>query len=122
MKWLRGLLIAALIWLLIFIEISVTMIGLKLTNQTSWIIHYIFLVPIVFFCTGLYYRTKDKTKGFFLGLYFLAVGIILDMIVTVPMFIIPQGGNYMTYFSNLYMLAGFVESVILVSVYDVIRR
>lgn len=122
MKWVRGLLVAVLIWVLIFIEISIAMIGLKLSSNSTWIVHYIFLIPIVFFCTGLYYRKKDKTKGFFLGLYFLVIGIMLDILVTVPMFIIPQGGNYITYFSNLYMLAGFVESVVLVTVYDIIRR
>ncbi len=122
MKWVRGLLIAALIWFAIFIEISVTMVALKLSPLATYITHYILLIPIVFFCAGLYYRTKDKTRGFFVGLYFLVIGIILDMIITVPLFIMPQGGNYMSYFSEIYLLAGFVESVALVAIYDVIRR
>lgn len=122
MKTLRAVSLGALLWILIFIEISITMIGLKLSDTTVWIIHYILLIPIAVLCAWLYYKSKDKINGFVLGIVFLIVGIILDMIVTVPLFIIPQGGNYGTYFSNGFMLAGFLELIILVELYDLMRR
>lgn len=122
MKLLRGVLLGALIWVIIFIEISITMIGLKLPNLTSWIIHYVVLIPMILLVASLYYKKRDKVNGFLLGIIFLIVGIVLDMIVTVPLFIIPQGGNYMTYYSNIYMLIGFVETVVLAGVYDTLIR
>lgn len=111
-----------LLWLLIFLEISLTMIGLKLSEITVWIIHYIFLIPAAILCAWLYYRSDDKLNGFTLGLLMVIVGIALDMITTVPYFVIPQGGSYLTYFSNYYMLIGFVELIIITGIYGVIKE
>ena len=122
MKTLRAILLGALIWLLIFVEISITMIGLKLSDLTVWIIHYILLIPIAIFCARFYYKSSDKVNGFLLGLVMLIVGIILDMTTTIPLFIIPQGGGYSTYFSNVYMLIGFLELVLIVGIYDLVKK
>ena len=111
-----------LLWVFIFIEISITMIGLKLPNTTVWTIHYILLIPFSILCAKFYYKSKDNVNGFVLGIVILIVGIILDMITTVPLFIIPQGGNYGTYFSNMFMIAGFIELVVIVGIYDLMRR
>lgn len=122
MKTLRALSIGALVWVLIFIEISITMIGLKFSETTVWVAHYFVLIPIAILCSWLYYKSKDSINGFVLGIVFLIVGIVLDMIVTVPLFIIPQGGGYGTYFSNIFMLSGFLELIVLVGIYDLLRR
>ncbi len=122
MKTLRALSIGALVWVLIFIEIFITMIGLKLSETAVWVAHYFVLIPIAILCSWLYYKSKDSVNGFVLGIVFLIVGIVLDMIVTVPLFIIPQGGNYGTYFSNMFMLSGFLELIVLVGIYDLLRR
>jgi hypothetical protein len=122
MKTLKAISLGVLLWILIFIEISITMLGLKLSDTTVWIIHYTLLIPFAILCAGIYYKSKDKINGFALGLVFLIVGIILDMIVTVPLFIIPQGGGYGTYFSNMFMLSGFLELIVLVGIYDLLRR
>jgi hypothetical protein len=126
MKFLRAVAIGALFWLLIFIEISVTMIGLKFSDSTTYIIHYILMIPIAMLCAWLYYKgegnKKGKTNGFVLGLFMAIVGIILDMIITVPMFIIPQGGSYAAYFSNLYLIAGLIEGVVLIGLYGMIKK
>lgn len=95
------------------------MIGLKFSDVVIWIVHYILLVPIVVFCAWLYYKSGDKVNGFLLGLIMLIVGIILDVIITVPLF---NNMNYASYFSNLYMLAGFLESVVIVGIYDLVRK
>ena len=122
MKTLRALSMGALVWVLIFIEISITMIGLKLSETVVWVAHYFVLIPIAILCSWLYYKSKDSINGFVLGIVFLIVGIVLDMIVTVPLFIIPQGGGYGTYFSNIFMLSGFLELIVLVGIYDLLRR
>lgn len=122
MKTLRAIGLGALFWLLIFIEISITMIGLKFSNSLTYIIHYILMVPLALFCAWLYYKSKDKVNGFLLGLCMVLVGIILDCIITVPLFIMPAGGNYAVYFSEFYLIAGLLEGVFLVGIYDLIRK
>jgi len=122
MKFLRALGIGILFWIIIFIEISITMIGLGLNDLTTYIIHYIVIIPIAFFCAWLYYkgeRESKRTNGFLVGLLFVVVGIILDLIITVPLFIIPAGGNYSTYFSGIYLIAGLIEGIVLVGIWDV---
>jgi len=122
MKLLRAIGVGALLWILIFVEISVTMLGLRLSNVATYIIHYFLMVPMALFCAWLYYKSKDKVNGFLLGLFMVAVGIILDMIITVPLFIIPAGGSYVSYFSEFYLILGLIEGVVLVGIYDLARR
>jgi len=80
------------------------------------------MIPMAFFCAWLYYKSKDRLNGFLLGLIMVATGIILDMIITVPLFIMPAGGNYLTYFSEFYLIAGLIEGVFLVGIYDLARK
>lgn len=80
------------------------------------------MIPIALLCAWLYYKSQDKINGFLLGLYLVIVGIILDCIITVPLFIIPQGGNYLLYFSEFYLIAGLVEGILLVGIYDLAKR
>lgn len=122
MKTLRAIVLGILLWIFIFVEISITMIGLKLNETTIWIIHFILLIPFAILCAWLYYKSKDRLNGFALGLIFLIIGIILDMIITVPMFIMPQGGNYATYFTNIYMIVGFIELVVVVGLYGLLKK
>jgi hypothetical protein len=122
MRWLRALVIGALFWLIIFLEISITMIGLQLSYLPTYIIHYIIMIPLALLCAWLYYKSQDKINGFLLGLFLVAVGIILDIIITVPFFIIPAGGNYATYFSQTFLLIGLLEGIVIVGLYDLIRK
>jgi hypothetical protein len=122
MKLVRGILLGALLWAFIFIEISVTMIGLHLSTNTVWMIHYLLLIPVVILLSYFYYKSKDMVNGFLLGLVFVVTGVILDMVTTVPLFIIPQGGTFMTYFTDTYLLIGLAESFVIVGLYDLFRK
>ena len=122
MKALRAILVGVLLWILIFIEISITMIGLKLSDLAVWIIHYILLIPFAILCAWIYYKKKNKLNGFLFGISILIVGIILDLIITVPLFIITQGGSYTDYLSNIYLLIGFVELIIITGIYSLLRK
>jgi hypothetical protein len=113
MKALKLIEAGILLWVLIFAEISITMIGLKFSNLVSYIIHYIVLIPLALLCAKFYYKSKDKINGFLLGFFIVLIGIILDCLITVPLFIMPAGGNYMTYFSQFYLIVGLIEGVVL---------
>ena len=122
MKTLRAILLGVLLWVLIFVEISITMVGLKFPDMTVWVIHYLFLIPFGILCARLYYKSRDKINGFLLGIVLLVVGAILDLIITVPFFIIPQGGSYATFFLSSSMWISFVEVIAVVGIYDLLRR
>jgi hypothetical protein len=122
MKYLRAIGIGVLFWLIIFIEISITMIGLKFSNTLVYIIHYIVMIPLGIFIAWLYYKSKDKINGFLLGLFIVITGIVLDLMITVPLFIIPSGGTYISYFSEIFLIIGFIEAVIIIGIYDFFKK
>ncbi len=118
MKWMKAIGVGILIWILIFVEISITMIGLKLPDLYVWLIHYIFLMFIVILGVNIHYKKKDSVNGFVLGFVLLIVGIVLDLSITIPFFV----KDYAGYFSNIYMLMGFVELIVIAGIYDIARK
>ncbi len=52
-------------------------------------------------CIGTYlFYTKSHIKPSQLGLTFVMVATLLDVIITVPVFIIPNGGSYSEFFGD----------------------
>ena len=52
-------------------------------------------------CLGTYlFYTKSYIKPSALGLTFVIVATLLDVIITVPVFIIPNGGSYSEFFGD----------------------
>jgi hypothetical protein len=119
MKLLRGILIGALLWVLIFVEWSIIIFTpiLKDLGNYQYIVHYLILIPIVIFGANYYYKSKDKVNGFLLGAVMLITGMILDAIVTVPLFTIPQGTVHMEFFLAPLMLAGYIEFLLITGLY-----
>jgi len=50
MNILRAAGIGALFWLIIFVEISITMIGLKFPDWMTYLVHYVVMIPLAAFC------------------------------------------------------------------------
>jgi hypothetical protein len=113
----KAILAGVLIWILIFVEWSLIIFTpiLKDLGFGQWIVHYVVLIPIVLIGAKLYYKNNPKINGYVLGLVFLAVGIILDLIITVPLFM--QGG-YVEYYSNNYLWLGFLEMILITGLYS----
>jgi len=116
MKWLRAILTGALLWILIFIEISVVQIGLNITGLTGQIIHYILLIPLTILAAFIYYKSKDKINGFLLGIVMMVVGLVLDLIITAPLF---TGYGF---FADIYLWIGMIEAVVIIGIYDLARK
>ncbi len=75
------------------------------------------IIPAAYAGAYLYYRRGYKTHGFLLGTVLFSSAIILDAIITVPVFIIPFGGNHLTFFGDPgFWLIGF-EYVTVVAAY-----
>lgn len=59
------------------------------------------VLPLNWYGAKLYYRKNNKTKGYWLGLAFFLTAIVLDALITVPLLIIPNGGNYLSFFTSI---------------------
>ena len=57
------------------------------------------IIPSSFIGTYLFY-SKNYLKPSTLALTFVAIATLLDALVTVPMFIIPDGGTYSSFFGD----------------------
>jgi hypothetical protein len=119
MKLLRAVLAGILLWILIFMEISVVRIGLGMTDLLGTIGHYVLLIPLSIAGAWFYYSSEDDLNGFILGILMLFVGIVIDSTITVPLF---QNGDFLAYFSDPLLWGGFLISVLTVGIFDLARR
>ncbi|GJQ63729.1 MAG: hypothetical protein SCALA702_27820 [Melioribacteraceae bacterium] len=75
------------------------------------------LIPAAYTGAYLYYRRGNTTHGLVLGSVLFLSAIVLDAIITVPVFIIPNGGNHLTFFGDPgFWLIG-VEYILIVAAY-----
>ena len=98
-----------LLWFLIFAVYSVLMFAVK---QVKPDLLMLLLSPILaLFCGWMYFRGVKKAsiqEGLFLGLYFVAVGSVLDLAVTVPFFV----RSFTTYYGDWTLWASFAFSIV----------
>ena len=72
---------------------------LENTTLQSNIVLVLAIIPSSYLGTYLFY-SKNYLKPTTLALTFVAIATLLDTIVTVPMFIIPDGGSYSSFFGD----------------------
>ena len=93
MKILRAIGCGILLWILIFFEVSILIFGLKLpqTTITYYSTHFIFLLLFTLLVSAGYFWDRTIKSGFkegiILGILVLFTGIILDVAITIPLFI-----------------------------------
>mgnify|MGYP001618793504 CR=1 FL=1 len=101
-----------LLWLLIFVEVSVLMFipALKDKELTQNILHMIILPVLVLFCAWMYFKNVKVSakEGFLLGVYFLIIGTILDMLITIPLFV-----KTFDFYKDIWLWLGFLETIIM---------
>lgn len=102
MKTIRAILIGIAIWVLAvsIYTLSFEFQILEDPNQQANMVLFTAVLPLVWLGSYIYYKKGSKTHGYFLGQVFLLVAAILDAIVTVPLFVIPNGGNHYTFFTD----------------------
>lgn len=124
MKTGKAILYGALIWVIMFVLWSIMMFapGIKDMQVLQYIVGYVVLIVAVFLLAKKYYKSKSKANGFLLGLIFAVVGIILDAIVTVPLFIMPEGMGYADFFLNIWMIVGYALMILVAGLYDQLRN
>lgn len=58
------------------------------------------IIPAAFLGAHLYYRRGNATNGLVLGSTMFLSAMVLDAIITVPVFIVPNGGSHLTFFGD----------------------
>lgn len=109
MKVSRAVLSGVMIWLQIFtLFTAISFIPvLKESSYIQSIVIFAIVIPIVISGVWFYYRKEKSAKALHLALIIILTSLVLDAIITVPFIIIPEGGNYLSFFTdpNLLLLA-----------------
>lgn len=113
----RAILLGGLLWVLVFFEISILMFGFNLTEEVLFIIHYVLLIPLVLVASTLYFKNLKKSarEGFTTGTIFILTGLILDAIITVPLFV----KDY-SFFLDLKLLISLIEIIAITTIFGML--
>lgn len=120
----KAILCGALLWVLIFFEVSILMFGFKMQSGTSsyLITHYILLVILTAISAFVYFRGKIKKgvkSGLLLGIIFVVISAVLDSIITIPLFL---NMNYYGFFISLEMLASYFLVLVVSMIMGMIKE
>ncbi len=119
MKIKRAILISILVWVIaVFLySISYYIPVLKDADLQANVVLFVAVVPLVWLGCSYYYKKDKNTQGYKIGLIMLSISIILDALITVPVFIIPNGGNYYDFFISISFWAIAFEFLVIAILY-----
>ncbi len=115
----KAVFFGALLWVLIFFEVSILMFGFKLSSGAIfYAIHYIALALLVSICTLTYSKNSrlSTKKGFILGITFAVTATVLDALITVPLFV----KDY-SFFMDKFLWIGIAEIIVITSFIGMIK-
>ncbi|MEM7484678.1 MAG: DUF5367 family protein [Bacteroidota bacterium] len=100
-KKLLSIICAMLVWILgvSFYLLSYYIPILENPEQQSNIVLVLAIIPSACFATYLFYK-NSYMKPSSLALIFIIVATTLDILITIPVFIIPNGGSYSEFFGD----------------------
>lgn len=114
MKIIRAIGIGAILWVLIFFEVSLLMFGLGLNagDPVYYTLHFLFASLFNIVLSLWYFHTRKVKKGFLqgllLGVVFVLIAILLDSLITVPLFMKFDYGFLIRLDINLMELWGII--------------
>ncbi|MEX0288764.1 MAG: DUF5367 family protein [Flavobacteriaceae bacterium] len=89
--------------------------------QANWVLS-LALIPSASLGAHIYYRKGHNTNGFVLGVSMFLVAILLDALITVPVLIMPYGGNHLSFFTDPGFWLIAVEYISVVAAYWQIEK
>ena len=103
MNQLRAISIGIIIWI---IGVSVYTLSSYISilddaEQQANMLLFLSIIPLAWFGAKQYYKKEENTHGYWVGQTFFLTAIALDALITVPVFIIPNGGSYYQFFTDL---------------------
>ncbi len=79
------------------------------------------LIPSAILGASFYYKKGATTNGFKLGTMMFLIAMCFDALITVPVFIIPEGGSHLSFFGDPGFWLIALEYMLVVKVYSVFR-
>ena len=115
----RAIWTGALSWILVFFEVSILMFGFNISNTDTSIVHYILFAIAILIPVLIYFKKAKASalEGLYLCLIYFIVSLVLDAVITIPLFI-----KYYSFLMNPYHLIGFAESLIVAVAIGAIKK
>lgn len=123
MKTKRAILIGIAIWIIaiLFYSISYYVHVFEDADTQANIVLFVVVMPLVWLGCFYYYKNDSKTHGFKVGQTLLLTAVVLDALITVPAFVIPNGGNHYSFFTSLGFWIIAFEFLIVATLYWYVR-
>ena len=112
MKIKRAIGFGAMLWVFAFAIISILMFTpwFKESENRYQIAWLVLEIPVVLLLAKWYFKTDPPTikKGFLLGLVGIVTSVILDLVITIPLYVVPQSIETIgQFFLDWKMLTGY---------------
>ncbi|MFI1773729.1 DUF5367 family protein [Thalassobellus citreus] len=103
MKTKRAILTGFILWTIAFLLYSISYAIPLLENADTQVnvVLFITIMPLVWFTSAFYYKKDRNTHGLKIGQTILITAAALDALITVPLFVIPNGGSHYSFFTAL---------------------
>ncbi|SNY92354.1 DUF5367 family protein [Flagellimonas pacifica] len=123
MKTVRAIGIGVLIWIL---GVSTYVLSFYLPimddrDQQANAVLFAVVIPLVWTGAGLYYKNGHAVHGWQLGQILFLTSVTLDALITVPFLIIPNGGSYYAFFTDLGFWLIALEFMVVAALYWYIK-
>lgn len=117
MNWKKAILYGLALWVFVFVVISVIMFIPALADELTWqtILDLIAIAVLVLIFGSLYFKKHAASfgRGLLIGIVWAIVSTILDLAITVPLFIMPKDQGYGDFYSEWNVWAGLSIIIIL---------
>ena len=119
MKTKRAILLGVAIWIIgiLFYSISYYVPILENTATQANVVLFVVVMPLVWLGCTFYYKIDNKTHGIKVGQTMLLTAVALDALITVPFFVMPNGGNHYSFFTSLGFWIIAFEFLLVASLY-----
>jgi hypothetical protein len=123
MKTKRAILIGIAIWIIaiLFYSTSYYVPILEDPDSQANVVLFVVVMPLVWLGCSYYYKSDGKTHGLKVGQTMLLTAVALDALITVPLFVIPNGGNHYSFFTSLGFWIIAFEFLIVATLYWYIK-
>lgn len=103
MKTKRAILAGVAIWMIGVLLYSISYFIPILENEETQanIVLFLAVMPLVWLGCSFYYKKDSETHGYKVGQTLLLTAVALDALITVPFFVMPNGGSHYSFFTSL---------------------
>lgn len=101
MKTIRAILVGVAIWILAVSAYTISFYVpiLEDAELQANLVLMLTVIPLVWYGAAFYYKREKTTHGFLIGIIFLLVSAFLDALITVPVFMVPNGIDHYRFFT-----------------------